>query len=384
MTSLPGANDAENRRLLRQPATAVGMVRRRRLALGAAALAALIAGAAVGAGGGGHTARSASLAPSRAVVAAVDRLTPLQRAGQLVVLRFAGTSAPPNVRRALRERRAAGVILFRDNIASPAQLRALTAQLQRAARGRALISVDQEGGVVKRIPWAAPRVAQPQLRTAAAATAEARRAGRDLRAAGINVSYAPVPDVATTPLMRARAFRGEAGSVAALPAASVRAYRGTGVAPAAKHFPGLGGATANTDFAGATARADARPFLAAVRAGVPLVMASHALYPALDRRRIASQSRAILTTLLRERMGFRGVVVTDSLEAKAVVRRSSTPAAAVRSIGAGAALALTTGRGSYLPVLRAISAEARRSRGFRARVRESAARVLALQSRLRR
>jgi beta-N-acetylhexosaminidase len=360
-------------------------VTRRRRALAVGALLAAVAGVIVGAraGGDAQPAASVSLAPSRAVVAAVDRLTPLQRAGQLVVLRFAGTSAPPYVVRALRERRVAGVILFRDNIVSPAQLRALTTQLQRAARGRALISVDQEGGVVKRIPWAAPRVAQPRLRTTAAARAEARRAGRDLRAAGVNVTYAPVADVATTAVMRNRAFPGGPVAVAALTAAGVRGYRGTGVAPAAKHFPGLGGATANTDFAGATARADARPFLAAVRAGVPVIMASHALYPALDRSRIASQSHAILTTLLRERMGFRGVVVTDSLEAKAVVRRSSTPAAAVRSVAAGADLALTTGRGSYLPVLRALRARARRSSAFRRRVRESAARVLALQGRLR-
>src|SRR3954449_12840674 len=142
---------------------------RRRGLIGLGAVAA-VAGALVGGQGGGEKrAAAVSLAPSRAVVAAVDRLTPLQRAGQLVVLRFAGTSAPPYVLRALRERRAAGVILFRDNISSPEQLRALTAQLQRSAHGRALISVDQEGGTVKRIPWAAPRVAQPQLRTASAA-----------------------------------------------------------------------------------------------------------------------------------------------------------------------------------------------------------------------
>ena len=368
--------------------TADRVAQRRRRALGAIAAAALVVGAAVGAGRGdggqGAAQTTPDLAPSRAVVSAADRLTPLQRAGQLVVLRFTGTTAPAYVRRALRERRAAGVILFRDNIASPAQLRALTKQLQRSARGHALISVDQEGGPVKRIPWAAPRVAQPQLRSAGAAAAEARRAGRDLHAAGVNVTFAPVADVATTPVMRGRAFPGNATAVAGLTAASVRGYRGTGVAPTVKHFPGLGAATANTDFAGATAHADARPFLAAVRAGVPVIMVSHALYPALDRTRIASQSRPILTTLLRRSMGFKGVVVTDSLEAKAVVRRSSTPAAAVRSVRAGADLALTTGRGSYLPVLRALVSQAHASAAFRARVRESAARVLALQERLAR
>ncbi|HEY3018607.1 MAG TPA: glycoside hydrolase family 3 N-terminal domain-containing protein, partial [Solirubrobacteraceae bacterium] len=197
------------------------------------------------------------------------------------------------------------------------------------------------------------------------------------------VNFAPVADVAAGPVMRARAFPGGATAVAALVAVSVHGYRGTGVAPTAKHFPGLGAASANTDFAPATARAELGPFRAAIAAGVPLVMASHAVYPALDPTHLASQSRAILTDVLRGRLGFAGVVVTDSLEARAVVRRSSTPAAAVRSIAAGADLALTTGRGSYLPVLRALRAEQRRSPAFRARVRESAARVLALQERLR-
>ena len=367
-------------RLSPEPAT-----RRRRRALGAVAAAAGLAGAVTGAGGDHErrAARGAAGTP-KAALAAVDRLTPLQRAGQLVILRFRGAVAPDYVRRALRERRAAGVILFADNIVSPAQLAALTADLQRAAAGRALISADQEGGVVHRVPWAAPRLGQPRLGTRAAARAEAGRAGRDLRAAGINVTFAPVADVAAGPVMRARAFPGEAGAVSALVAASVSGYRGTGVAPTAKHFPGLGAATANTDFAGATASAELDPFQAAVAAGVPLVMASHAVFPALDPARPASQSHAILTGLLRGRLGFTGVVVTDSLEARAVVRHSSTPVAAVRSIAAGADLALTTGRGSYLPVLRALRAEQRRSPAFRARVRESAARVLALQERLRR
>src|SRR5437763_181084 len=121
-------------------------------------------------------------------------------------------------------------------------------------------------------PWAAPRVGQPRLATAAAAGAEARRAGRDLRAAGVNVSFAPVADVAAGPVMRARAFPGGAAAVSALTAASVRGYRGTGVAPTAKHFPGLGSASANTDFASATARPQLAPFRAAIAAGVPLIL----------------------------------------------------------------------------------------------------------------
>jgi beta-N-acetylhexosaminidase len=358
---------------------------RRRLAfLAVIAAGAGAAGIVAGQGEDERTSRA------RAAVAPVDGLTAVQRAGQLVVLRFAGTRAPGYVVRALRERRVAGVILFGDNVASRSQLRAMTRSLQRAAGGRALIMADQEGGIVRRVPWARPVAGQPALGSPGAARATARGAARDLRAAGVNVDLAPVADVAgPTPgsFMAERAFPGGAASVARLVGASVHGFDDGRVATAAKHFPGLGRSRTNTDFGTASISAskaalrarDLRPFRAAVAAGVPLVMASHALYPALDARRIASQSPTVLGGLLRGELGFRGVIVTDSLEARAVVRRSSTPRAAVRSVAAGADLALTSGPGSYLHVLRALVAEARRSPSFRARVRESAARVLELQ-----
>ena len=128
---------------------------------------------------------------------------------------------------------------------------------------------------------------------------------------------------------------------------------------------------------------DLPPFRAAIAARVPLVMASHALYPSLDANAIASQSGYVLERLLRERLGFRGVVVTDSIEARAVTERAGPAEAGVRSIRAGADLILTTGAGSHLRVLRAIIAEAHRSPAFRRRVAESAARVLALKRELR-
>jgi beta-N-acetylhexosaminidase len=322
--------------------------------------------------------------------AAVDSLTPTQRAGQLVALRFTGTTAPPYVLRALRERRTAGVILFGDNIVSRGQLRTLTRSLQRAAGGRALIMADQEGGIVRRLSWAHPRAGQPAIGSEGAARTEARLAARDLRAAGVNVDLAPVADVAAPTrgsFMAERAFPGGATQVARLVAASVHGFRDGRVAATAKHFPGLGRSHVNTDLGVASIDAsraalrgrELKPFRAAVAAGVPLVMASHALYPAVDARHIASQSPTILRGLLRGELGFKGVIVTDALEAQAVVRRSSVAVAAVRSIRAGADLGLTGGPGSYLPVLRAIEREARRSPAFRARVRESAARVTALQ-----
>jgi beta-N-acetylhexosaminidase len=111
-------------------------------------------------------------------------------------------------------------------------------------------------------------------------------------------------------------------------------------------------------------------------------MLSHALYPALDPHRIASQSARVATGLLRRRLGFDGVVVTDSIEAQAVLDRSGVATAAQRSIAAGADLILTTGSASWNAIEPRLLAKARRSPAFRERVRRSAARVLALKRRL--
>jgi beta-N-acetylhexosaminidase len=183
--------------------------------------------------------------------------------------------------------------------------------------------------------------------------------------------------------MAGRAFAGGPHAVAAKVAASVRGWRAGGVAPTAKHFPGLGAAAVNTDDGSTSValeeRRDLKPFRAAIAAGVPLVMLSHALYPALDGKRIASQSRPIVTGLLRRRLGFDRVIVTDSIEAQAVLDRSGIVTAAERSLAAGADLILMTGSGSWNHVFPHLLARARHDPAFRARVRESAARVLRLK-----
>jgi len=200
---------------------------------------------------------------------------------------------------------------------------------------------------------------------------------------GINVTLAPVADVGRRgSALAARTFPGDGPRVAASIRAAVAAYRAGGVAATAKHFPGLGAAGANTDNATASVRlepADLVPFRAAIAAGVPLIMTSHATYPNVDGARLASQSPVLLRDLLRDRLGFRGVVITDSIEARAVAQRSAVETAAQRSLLAGADLVLMTGDGSFRPISQAFLRRARRDARFRARVREAAARVLALK-----
>jgi beta-N-acetylhexosaminidase len=380
------------------------LIHRRRRNLLAGALAAFAVGIAVGAGSGDGGDEPRAPVPDGAAPPApqeqpaqqaVDGLTPRQQVGQLLMLRFEGTTPPAYVREALRERRAAGAILFRDNVVDAGRLRALTRALRGAAGGAPdatgppLVAVDQEGGDIRIVPWAPPAASAPQQASSGSVRADAEAAGAALRRLGVTLSLAPVGDVPSVPgaALAGRAFATDPDGAAQAVADAVAGWRAGGVAATAKHFPGLGGATVNTDDAPATIErtraqleaTDLPPFAAAIDAGVPLVMVGHARYPALDPGRIASQSRPVIQDLLRERMGFRGVVITDSMEARASLATGTIDAVSERAVRAGADLLLLTGRGSYTPVYEHLAELAERDPAFRARVRESAARVLALR-----
>ena len=357
---------------------------------GAAALA-FLGGVAVGAGGEPEAPpgrQGGSAAPAEAPVPAVDRLTLEQQVGRMVILRFAGTEPPGYVRRALGEGRAAGAILFRDNVADPEQLRRLTRAL-RAASPEPLICVDQEGGAIRILPWAEPERSAPEQQAWGLVREDAEAAGRDLRSAGVSVTLAPVADIPTVEgaAMADRAFTTDPDAATAAVAESIGGWHEAGVATTVKHFPGLGGATVNTDDGPSVIERtrdqledDLQPYVIAISMGTEFVMVGHATYPALDGEHIASQSPEIVDGLLRDRLGFEGVAMTDSLEAAAVQAVSDVEEAALASARAGIDVILTTGRGSYTRVYRALLAEARKDEAFRERVRASAARVLAAQS----
>ncbi|MBB4661922.1 glycoside hydrolase family 3 N-terminal domain-containing protein [Conexibacter arvalis] len=326
----------------------------------------------------------------------VERMSLERQVGELLVISFSGTTPPQYVLDALRGRRAAGVILFGPNAPSAASVRALSARVQRAAGGDAIVSLDQEGGDIRTLKFAPPQRGQASQPGPAAAAASARAAARALRQVGVNVTLGPVADVALAPgsFMASRVYRGGPEEVGRSVAAAVGAYRRAGIETTPKHFPGVGAATQNTDFGSAAIdRTRAQllaeelvPFRAAIDAGARLVMVGHARMTGIDPGRIASQSRAVVRGLLRDELGFDGVVMTDSLEAEAV--DAATPgdrdvgAAAVRSLAAGCDLLLLTGAGSFPLAREALIAAARADRRIRARVAESAARVLLLRERL--
>jgi beta-N-acetylhexosaminidase len=203
------------------------------------------------------------------------------------------------------------------------------------------VAVDQEGGAVRRFVDGPPDLAPAAMRTAATARAQGAATGRYLRALGVDVDLAPVLDAPDSPtsFLGTRAFSGDPALNARLGDAFVRGLQGARVAATAKHFPGLGTARASTDTSHVWITTpkpalDARllPFAAAVRTGVDLVMVGNAGYAALDASGLpAVLSKPIVTGLLRRRLGFGGVVISDAMEAPGPSGRTNAPARALRA-----------------------------------------------------
>ncbi len=308
---------------------------------------------------------SAGVSLPRAQARPVDP-DPLRLAGQRVIYSYPGPTPPPALFDHIRAGRAAGVIFFGENITDIAQIAGVVAQLRQAQaqspiRVPLLLMTDQEGGLVRRLPGEPVLSAKQVGRSAdplGAALDAGLGAGRTLRSAGMNVNLAPVLDVFDTPgnfIDRTqRSFSDDPALVTTLGAAFIAAQQNTGVAATAKHFPGLGKAPAgqNTDLGPvvldtdlSTLRAvDEAPYPAAVFAGVKLVMLSWAVYPALDPDRPAGLSPTIVGRELRGRNGFRGVTITDALEAGALGAFGGTGRRAVAAAAAGMDLILCSGR----------------------------------------
>lgn len=265
-----------------------------------------------------------------------------------------------------------------------AELTATTRTLHDAgcAIGRPLLlMVDQEGGFARRLTWAEPTDTAGALgRLGVARTrAEASRAAVELAAAGIDVDLAPVTDtLAPGGFLGARSFGSDPLAVGKLAAAFVRGLQAHRIAATSKHFPGLGAARHSTDDHRVSLQVtQLDPFRRAIAAGVRLVMVSNAAYPALDNARTpAVFSRPIVTGLLRGTYGFRGVVVTDALDAPTPAR---TPHAPERALAAGVDLLLyTSGSAAHAGYVQ-LAADARASATVRASLARAVAHVRALR-----
>jgi beta-N-acetylhexosaminidase len=338
-------------------------------------------------------------APTGGSVPAAVAPTLAQLIGQKLVVRMDGVTPSANLLGRVKRGEVGGVILMGFNITTRAALIALTGKLRAAAAAGGqpplLIAVDQEGGPVKRIPWAPPTLSPPEMGRIGS-TLVARSQGADTGAAlhglGINVDLAPVADVpgSTASFMyrAGRTFSFSASRTAYMADAFASGLESKGVVPTMKHFPGIGLATRNTDAYVVTIRASTtalapglRPYRLAIPHHIPLIMLSNATYTAYDSHFAAGWSRPISFTLLRQTLGFTGVTITDSLDGTAKARGLSTGHLALRAAQAGTDMILTTGseaasRAVYATLLR----EAQDGTISKARLRASYDRILALKA----
>jgi beta-N-acetylhexosaminidase len=309
-------------------------------------------------------------------------------------VRMNGTSPSRGFLARVRRGEVGGVVLFGPNIRTRSQVRRVGRRLRAAARAgdvpAPLIAIDQEGGIVKRLQSAPPFRSAPQIGatgSARVARSEGLATGRSLSRLGIDVDFAPVVDVpaSSSSFIASRSFSRNPSRVARLGGAFAGGLQSVGVGATFKHFPGLGSAPANTDFATAVVRAprsrlsrELRPYRG-TRAS--LVMLATAVYPAYHRGVPAAFSRRVVSGLLRRRLKFGGVIVTDDLETPAVRAFMSPSEGAVRTLLAGADMALVVrteagGRRAFAHMLRA----ARNGRLKRAALEASQERVRALRA----
>jgi beta-N-acetylhexosaminidase len=278
--------------------------------------------------------------------------TAIRRAiGQLLIGSFPGTTIPAELRSLAREFGLGGVILFARNIEEPAQVAELARDLQSLSGELPLwVSVDQEGGRVARLR--APFTEWPPMATLGRSGDEglasrfAAALAAEMTAVGITLDYAPVLDIHTNaqnPVIGDRALAQDAETVGRLGVAIIRGLQENGIAACGKHFPGHGDTSVDSHVAlpvvehspDRIRRVECVPFREAINANVAFIMTAHVLVPSFDEENPATLSRAIVHGLLRQELGYDGVILSDDLEMKAVAAIHTVPDASVQAIGAG-------------------------------------------------
>ncbi len=338
--------------------------------------------------------------PSEQVTGLLEQLNPREVAGQLVMVGItAGSTLPSEI---LREHHAGGIFLL-DVWRDPDQVDAMVAAAREGSRPELppLVAVDQEGGQVRMLRGDAAR-RTPSAEELGEAGPDAvgdayTSIGEDLAARGIQVAFSPVADVVDPALGPAnepvgglgRGFGTDPAHVGDCVRAAVQSLHDAGTGATLKHFPGLGRVEQNTDHSAEGIIDDTTtiedPFLDSFRAGIDagaeLVMLASATYAQIDSEAPAMFSRAVVTDLLRDRLGFEGVAVTDDIGAAKAVAAVPVPERATRFLDAGGDVLLTADPTITGQLVDAIQEWASRGPEQEQRVRESAARMLTLKER---
>ena len=327
----------------------------------------------------------------------IAEMTIEEKVGQLIMVGFEGTQANEAIETHIHERFVGGVVLFSRNIQSPQQTAELTNELQRLAEATArqiplFIGIDQEGGWVIRLKEGATVLPGNMALGATDSTELAERAGEitavELAAVGVNLNFAPVMDVNNNPdnpVIGRRSFGESPELVSRLGIPYIRGLQRNGVLATVKHFPGHGDTTVDSHFDLPTVNHDLerihalelQPFRAAIDADVAAVMTAHIVYPAFDADRPATLSPTILTDLLRQELGFDGLLITDDMEMKAIDDRYRSGEAAVMAVEAGADIVMVLWTpAKQIEVFDALLSAVKSGRISQARLDQSVERIL--------
>ncbi len=330
--------------------------------------------------------------------------------GRLLWIGFEGTLVDSDLRSVLTTGNAGGVTLFRRNLPPAADgvgtdlqaLRALNDDLHAAGAASGdplLISVDQEGGRVQRIkapiehyPPMFSFASQGDAEAALAAEAMGKKMAAELRSWGFDVDFSPVLDVHTNPanpIIGDRAFSDKPEAAAHRALAFARGLAAGGILSCGKHFPGHGDTATDSHLSlprldhslSRLREIELLPFARAVEAKIPMIMTAHVVFAELDSSVPATLSRRVITGLLREELGYQGVVVSDDLDMKAIADNFGVGDAAVAAIDAGCDLLLLCRNRDHQEEARsALHKAASESAAFRDRVAESASRLRLLRA----
>ena len=330
-----------------------------------------------------------------------------EKIGQMLIVGFPAGDAGIDVLRGLVERRAAGnVIIFSRNVCEPSALRARMDEVRSIITARTgippLVSVDQEGGIVARVRAGVTPIPGAMAQAAAVGSglyglesirALGRIAGTELHALGFDWNFAPDADVnvnPANPVIGVRSYGEEADSVAALCAAFAEGLADAGILATAKHFPGHGDTSVDSHLGlplvpHSLERLDSVelvPFKRLISSGVAAVMLAHVRFPAIEREEIpATLSRKVIVGLLRERLGFKGLVTSDCMEMKAIAGRF--PDAAVQAVEAGVDLLILSHTLEVQEAAAAsIAAAVRSGRIPESRIDEAVSRILSAKASL--
>ncbi|MCR8644060.1 beta-N-acetylhexosaminidase [Paenibacillus sp. N1-5-1-14] len=332
----------------------------------------------------------------------LENMSLRQKIGQMFMCGFKAQIPNAEVKSLIEEYQVGGIIYFRRNLVNPEQVATLSSDLQTAATidNPLLIAIDQEGGMVARIEEGISLMPGSMTlgasRDTDASYQTAQICGKELRAMGINVNFAPDVDVNNNPLnpvIGVRSYGEDPKLVAQMGSAAVRGYQDAGVTATIKHFPGHGDTNSDSHYALPTILHDMDrlrsvelvPFIDAIENGADMVMSAHIIFPALEQEKLPSTlSPRVMQSFLREELGFKGVIVTDCLEMKAIDDHFGPAEGTVLAVEAGVDIVLISHTyEKQVAGINALVQAVEEGRISEARIDESVERVLALKAKLK-